>query len=199
MWSRWTSGIIMVAVLALLAGCAGMSLQTRFNDEAELRSARGEPTEYFENDDGTRTLVYSTQPYGETAWMYTVNEQGVIVEQFDALEHRNHSRVQTGMSVEEVRRTLGDHRSIQRFALSGEEVWDWNVPNPYPGLVATYFNVHFVDGEVVRTSYTYVHPRNGGMSSFGMFHSGGPGWGIGLGYPFGSSFGWSYPGWPHYW
>ena len=133
MWTRLSSGVLVATVLLLLSGCAGMTFQTQFNDEAELLAKRGAPTKVWENEDGTRTLEYSTQPYGETAWMYTVNEQGIIVEQLDALAHKNHGRVRPGMTVEEVQRTLGQHRSIQRFALSGEEVWDWNVPNDWQG------------------------------------------------------------------
>ena len=64
------------------------------------------------------------------------------------------------MTREEVDRLLGQHRSEQVFKQSGEEVWDWNVRNDGPG-VGTLFNVHFVDGKVVRTSQTYLYPREG--------------------------------------
>jgi hypothetical protein len=62
-------------------------------------------------------------------------------------------------------------------------VWDWNVSNPYPGILATYLNVHFVDGRVDRTSYTYVYPSEG--NGLGMF---GPPFHYGLGFSYGPHF-----------
>lgn len=191
MWSRMFA---VLAALLLLGGCTTFTTQRMFTDEAELLARRGEPTRVWENEDGTRTLEYATQPNGETCWMYTVDAGGVVVDQFDALEKDNLARVQKGMTSEEVERLLGRHRTVQRFVLSGEEVWDWNVRNQWHGAVATRFNVHFIDAKVTRTSYTYVDPRNGGAFGFGlgMWSGRHPYWGMGLG--------WRHPwGWPYYW
>ncbi len=88
------------------------------------------------------------------------------------------------MSKEQVSRLLGTHRSEQRFRNSGETVWDWNIRNDGPGI-ATLFNVHFIDDKVVRTSQTYVFPRDGAI--FG-------GWGGYYGHPWARGLGWGYPG-----
>lgn len=188
--------LLVLAALVGLGGCA--SFQTRFDYEADLIAKRGQPKHVWINEDGTRTLEYSTQPKGETCWMYTVDASGRIVEQLDALDHRNHNRVKPGMTVEQVQRTLGAHRSVQRFPRLNEEVWDWNVPNPYPGILATFLNVHFIDGKVERTSYTYVYYNDPG--DFGWFGPGlhyGIGFGIGHGvHPYGRfGFGWPRSGW----
>ncbi len=194
MKSRLSLWLLLVMALVALGGCT--TFQTRFDFENELLAKRGPPKHIWNNEDGTRTLEYSTQPMGETCWMYTVDAGGRIVEQLDALDHRNLGRVRSGMTVEQVQRTLGAHRSIERFPRMKEEVWDWNVSNPYPGILATYFNVHFIDGKVDRTSYTYVYFNDG--NGFSMF---GPSFGYGVGYghhahPFGyfgygtSGFGW---------
>jgi hypothetical protein len=59
------------------------------------------------------------------------------------------------MDTQEVARLLGQERRRMLFTLSGEDVWDWNVaPQDVSGLLS--FNVHFKDGVVVRTSYSYV-------------------------------------------
>jgi len=161
MKSRFFS-LLLIAFLGLaLAGCAGMSLRNTFDTEADLLTGRGEPTQVYENEDGTRTFQYSTQPRGKTTWTYVVDEDGIVVEQYDALAHRNLTRVKRGMSMEEVERLLGEHRSERRFTRLDEVVRDWNVSNEWPGLVATRFNVHFVDGEVDRTSYTRIQPNDG--------------------------------------
>lgn len=163
MWLRRLSiGVVML----LLAGCAGFGQPRVFSTEAELLDRRGTPDRVWANDDGTRTLEYSTQPKGIRNWMYTVDADGRVVAQFDALTRENLRRVKVGMTVAEVERLLGRHREINRFRLSGEEVWNWNVENEWPDLLATRFNVHFVDGAVKRTSFTLVLPRNGGPDRF---------------------------------
>lgn len=177
-------GFLLACVLAL-GGCAAFEPPRPFTTEAEALAARGEPTRRWQNDDGTTTLEYATQPYGDTCLMVQVDQGGIVLRQWDALDNDNLARVSKGMSAEEVSRLLGEHRSVQTFKLSGEEVWDWNIRNYGPGI-ATLFNVHFIDGKVVRTSQTYVYPRDGGM--FGP-------WGA---YPFGYSgyFGHSF-GYPY--
>ena len=182
---RWLHAIgllLLVAGALQLAGCATFQPPPPFTTEAEALAAKGEPSRRWQNEDGTTTLEYSTQPYGNTCLMVQVDQGGMVLRQWDALESENLVRVQKGMAPEEVERLLGQHRSVQTFKLSGEEVWDWNIRNDGPG-VATHFNVHFIDGKVVRTSQTYVYPRDGAF-----------GWGFGVGY----GRGYGYYGYPYY-
>ncbi|WP_445954547.1 hypothetical protein [Thauera sp. SDU_THAU2] len=178
-WLRGMGLLLMFAGALQLAGCATFEPPRPFTTEAEALAAKGEPSRRWQNDDGTTTLEYATQPYGHTCLMVQVDQGGMVLRQWDALESENLVRVQKGMTPEEVERMLGQHRSVQTFKLSGEEVWDWNIRNNGPG-VATRFNVHFIDGQVVRTSQTYVYPRDGAF------------WGYGWGY------GRSYYGYPYY-
>ncbi len=152
-----------IAILAMLfvAGCASYAQRLPpLTTEADAIAVHGQPTRRWDNGDGTTTLEYSTQPYGENTLMVTVDKGGIVLEQHDALSDRNLGNVKRGMTKDEVSRLLGTHRSVQTFQLSGEEVWDWNIYNEGPGI-ATLFNVHFVDGKVVRTSRTYVYPTEG--------------------------------------
>ncbi|ENO88064.1 hypothetical protein [Thauera linaloolentis] len=157
-------GMLLVVVGALqLAGCATYIQPRLFTTEAETLAAKGEPSRRWQNDDGTTTLEYATQPYGYSCLMVQVDQGGVVLRQWDALDSDNLAQVKKGMTREEVERTLGQHRSEQIFKLSGEEVWDWNIRNRGPGI-ATLFNVHFIDGKVARTSQSYVYPREGPMA-----------------------------------
>ncbi len=146
---------VFLAVL-LLAGCSAFAPPRPYTSEAEVLAARGHPTQRWDNADGSTTLQYATQPFGESCLMVTVDAQGRVLRQEDGLSDAGRAKVKAGMSKEEVNRLLGAHRSVQYFALSREEVWDWNIENTGPGI-ATLFNVHFVDGRVVRTSQTYIH------------------------------------------
>lgn len=173
-----------LAILSLqLAGCAVFAPPRPYTTEAEALAERGEPTRRWTNDDGTTVLEYATQPYGHTCLMVEVDQGGIVLRQWDALAAENLARVEPGMDEEQVARLLGTHRSVQTFHLSGEVVWDWNIRNDGPGI-ATLFNVHFIDGKVVRTSQTYVFPRDGGMFGFwGGYYRGPWVWGGRWGYP----------------
>lgn len=178
---RW---LLLALLVGALAGCATFQPPRPYATEAEALAARGEPTRRWSNDDGTTTLEYSTQPNGWTCLMVQVDQGGIVLRQWNALAPENLARVERDMDKEQVSRLLGTHRSEQRFTNSGETVWDWNIRNDGPGI-AVLFNVHFIDDKVVRTSQTYVYPRDGAM--FG-------GWGGYYGYPWGWGVGWGYPG-----
>lgn len=142
-----------------LSGCAAFAPPRPFTTEAEAIADRGQPTRRW-HDDETTTLEYATQPYGHTCLKLQIDAGGIVLRQWDALDDDNLANVRKGMSKDEVDRLLCAHRSVQTFTGSGEEVWDWNIANYGPG-VATLFNVHFIDGRVVRTSRTFVYPRDG--------------------------------------
>ncbi|KON81502.1 outer membrane protein assembly factor BamE [Azoarcus sp. PA01] len=180
------SRILALLALLILSGCAAFTPPRPLTTEAEALAVHGEPTRRWDNGDGTTTLEYSTQPYGHRALMVTVDASGVVIDQYDALSDENLARVKPGMTQDEVSRLLGTHRSVQVFKLSGEEVWDWNVYNDGPG-VATLFNVHFIDGKVVRTSRTYVYPRDGMVSGYWYPYS--------YRYPYGYPFSYRSPYW----
>ena len=188
----WILVLLLLVAATVLGGCAAFAPPKPYTTEAEALTARGEPTRRWHNEDGTTTLEYATQPYGHTCLMVQVDAGGVVLRQWDALDDDNLARVKKGMTREEVSRLLGQHRSEQFFKLSGEEVWDWNIHNEYGASIATLFNVHFIDGKVVRTSQTYVYPRDGAM--FGPWGS----------YPFGYPYPLHprFPGfgpWPYWW
>lgn len=182
MWSRM---LILTALVLGLAACAGLPEQRGYAYEQEVIAALGPPTRVWNNDDGTRTLEYATQPNGSRCWMYTVAADGHVTRQYDALSDANLALVENGMSAEQVQRLLGQHRSVQSFALSGEEVWDWTIAGEMSQREITRFNVHFVDGKVSRTSRSVEYPRDGVMFGFGVGSGYGSGmfWGLGWGWP----------------
>jgi hypothetical protein len=188
--------LLIIALLALaLGGCAAFQPPRPYTSEAEALAARGEPSARWPTDYGTTVLEFSTQPYGTTCLMVEVDAAGMVLNQWDALATENLARVRNGMTQDEVRRLLGQYRSVQRFALSNEEVWDWNIPKDYHDVIALRFNVHFVDGKVVRTSRSYEYPRDRWMFGFGVGRGVGAHWGIGWRYPFGHPYRDPFWGW----
>ena len=181
--ARALAWAILAVLVMQLAGCAAFAPPRPYTTETEALAERGEPTRRWSNEDGTTTLEYATQPNGWSCLMVEVDAGGVVLRQWDALAPENLARVERGMDKEQVSRLLGTHRSEQRFRNSGEEVWDWNVRNDGPGI-ATLFNVHFIDDKVVRTSQTYVYPRDGVLlGGWAGYYGHLWGWGMGWGYP----------------
>lgn len=151
---------------SLLTGCAsfGTVIEPGVTTRDQILSRYGPPSREWQ-EAGATTLEYDTQPQGVSCLMVTLDAEGRLVNAFDALSDAGLRRVQAGMTVAEVDRLLGGHFSEAYFPLSGETVWDWNIPSLGPGL-ATRFNVHFKDGKVLRTSRTFVMGWDGDL----VFH-----------------------------
>jgi len=74
-----------------------------------------------------------------------------------APSERAMARVQPGMSTAEVEQLLGRPDGGTATYLSGETVSGWRVPLARGGATAAYFNVHYRDGKVVRTSRSFEY------------------------------------------
>jgi hypothetical protein len=161
------ASLTVLCLCAVLSGCAGFSppLEPGLTTRDQVVARYGPPSREW-RDDGTVTLEYATQPRGVSCFMLSFDAQGRLTNAFDALSDRSLARVRPGMSEAEVDRLLGRHARETYFNLSGETVWDWNVPSLGPAL-ATLFHVHFKDGRVVRTSRTFVMGKDGDL----VFHA----------------------------
>ncbi|MEO6281110.1 outer membrane protein assembly factor BamE [Roseateles sp.] len=146
---------------ALLAGCATPTrdarLQPGVSREAEVVALYGQARRVWPEADGGRTLEYSTQPMGQHCYMVRLAADGRLASIEDGLSAASRSRIEPGMTPEQVSRILGVERSRVFFRLSGEDVWDWTVEPDQIGY-GLRFNVHFKDGIVVRTTQSMVFP-----------------------------------------
>lgn len=144
---------------ALLAGCAtperDARLQPGASVEADVVALYGQPRRIWPEDDGGRTLEYSSQPFGQHCYMVRLAADGRLLGIEDGLSPAGRARIQPGMTPQQVSRLLGTERSRVFFHLSGEDVWDWTIQPDQPGY-GLRFNVHFKDGLVVRTTQSLV-------------------------------------------
>lgn len=156
-------------ISAWLAGCALFpGIEPGATTEAEILATYGQPTRRWVEPGGGATLEYATQPMGVSCFMVSLNSEGRVSNVRDALSDANLARVEVGMDEAQVDRLLGRRYSTEFFPLSGETVWDWNIPSMGPGI-ATRFNVHFKDGKVVRASRSFIY--GGGFMDGGVvFH-----------------------------
>lgn len=117
----------------------------------------GQPVQIWPDLDGKggKTLEYSQQPMGQSAWMIQIDALGKVISIEDTLLAAARFRVQAGWTPDQVSRLLGRERSRVFFKNSGEDVWDWTVPDDSVTRRQR-FNVHFKDGVVLRTSHSMI-------------------------------------------
>lgn len=132
------------------------ALQPGVATESEVRQRMGEPGAVWAEADGGVTWEYSRQPNGSECFMLSLGPEqpgGRVLQKIEqVITDANLARIQPGWSRDQVRRLLGQPRSVQRYPLKPEEVWDWKMGRE-PSGAERYFNVHFdVNGRVTGTS-----------------------------------------------
>lgn len=172
----------MLFMVLWLVGCALMPPIEPGQRAAQVRAEQGAPTRILPQPDGGELWQYATQPFGTTFIQVRFDADGQVVDTWDGLAADRLAQIQPGMTLDEVLTRLGPQRTVERFALSGETVYDWNVSNSGNPGIATYFNVHFRDDRVVRTSTTYEFGRDGSFfGGFGIGGGSGMGGGVSIG------------------
>ncbi|MCB1959179.1 MAG: hypothetical protein KDE68_01430 [Rhodocyclaceae bacterium] len=173
-----------LGAVVLIAGCALFPTVQPGDDARAVKDAKGAPTRIVAQPGGGELWQYATQPFGITFINVLFDAHGRVSTVWDGLSDARRAQIAPGMTMAQVTERLGPHRSAETYALSGEAVWDWNVSNVGGPGTATYFNVHFRQGVVVRTSTSYEYPPDGalfGPIGFGAGHGSGLGIGIRLG------------------
>ena len=120
--------------------------------EGEVRIVMGQPEVVLEEENGERLLQYPQGPEGARTWLFKISPDGKLVDYKQLLTQENFSAISPGMSRDDVRWMLGKPRTVVRFKLKNEEVWDWRYLETNPEQ--RFFNVHFdIDsGRVTGTS-----------------------------------------------
>ncbi|HEX5125521.1 MAG TPA: hypothetical protein VFW00_02155 [Rhodocyclaceae bacterium] len=159
---------IFIVWLSILGGCANVetlaTLKPGVSTREEAIAKAGKPQYVWNNDDGTQTLEFTSEPDdGNNCFQVTVKPNGSVSKVQQAITDDNMARIHAGMTKEQVRRILCAPRAISHFPLSGEDVWDWNAPqDPILGTLLI-FNVHFKQDTVARTSTTRINRDDCGM------------------------------------
>lgn len=111
-----------------LSGCAGLSgdaLQPSITTEAEVRARWGEPGRVWPAVAGGKSLEYTRQPSGHTAYMVDIGVNGKVTAVRQVLNRENFARVVVGMTPEEVLRLLGQPMKITHYPLKPVTNYDW--------------------------------------------------------------------------
>lgn len=135
---------VLASLLALL-GCDQQriaKLEEGVATEADVRKQFGEPDATYPEPDGGRTLEFSRQPEGQTAYMVTIGADGKMSALRQVLKPADFAKVQPGLDKAQVRRLLGKPAKTARYDLRpDEEHWEWRwLDNQQPKVFAVTFD-----------------------------------------------------------
>jgi hypothetical protein len=142
---RRAAGVLAGAGLALLiGGCdyfAEKKLVVGQHTEQDVRQLMGKPEMIWEEESGAKKLEYPRGPMGTQTYFVFIDPNGKYLGMERALVEANFSKVQVGMTPDDVRRILGKQTEVTPYSLAREEVWSWR----YEGEAqkTMFFNAHF--------------------------------------------------------
>jgi hypothetical protein len=129
----------LLALAVVPAACANFSAISPGDPAPTVEVRVGAPGTVWKNADGSEAWEYALGPYGVQTFMITIGPDQAVREVQQVLREEYFSRVNAGMSREEVRRLLGKPRDIWYFPARDEEVWFWR----YYEVNYRFFNVLF--------------------------------------------------------
>lgn len=130
---RWTAigKALTMGLLTLLLGLVGCDskriseLQVGVSTEADVRTLFGQPKNVWDGPGGSRIFEYNRQPEGARNYMITIGPDGRMTALNQVLTPENFARVTPGMSMEDVRRLLGEPMKKTTYPLKGDTHYEW--------------------------------------------------------------------------
>src|SRR5438477_8539005 len=110
---------------ALAAGCAGFSAINPGASARQVETLVGPPASVWKNADGSEVWEYPRGPLGVETYMVTLGSDRTVREVRQVLSEEYISKLQVGMSREEVRRLVGRPWYIGFSDRTDEEIWSW--------------------------------------------------------------------------
>ena len=135
-------GGLRVALLVLVcasAGCANFSSIAPGDSAQSVTDRVGKPVTVWKNSDGSELWQYPQGYYAVQCFMLTIGPDQRVEEIHQARSDLYFSKVQAGMSREDVHRLLGQPRETWYFPSRDEELWAWR----YYETTYRFFNVLF--------------------------------------------------------
>ena len=139
----------LLALTLLAAGCASFSALSPGDSALTVEARVGPPVAVWKNADGSEVWEYPQGSYAVQTFMVAFDPDHAVREVRQVLNETYFSKIQPGMSREDVRRLIGKPREIWYFPARDEETWTWR----YFDTTYRFFNVLFDRSEgTVRTT-----------------------------------------------
>lgn len=116
---------VFVVVSILLAGCSSLASVPAGTPGQQVQTRYGAPNAVWKNTDGTQSWEYAFGPAGFQTYMVTVGPDQSVRNVHQVLSDEYFSRIQSGMSREEVQHMIGRPKEIFYFPARDEETWTW--------------------------------------------------------------------------
>src|SRR5437660_452355 len=117
--------LLLPALAASLAGCANFTDVTSGMPARQVQAKLGAPETVRKNADGSEVWEYPGGPLGRQTYMVTLGSDRAVREVRQVLSEEYISKLQAGMSREEVRRLVGSPRYVGFSDRTDEEIWSW--------------------------------------------------------------------------
>lgn len=149
---------LVAAVLAALAGCAGMPEKVAVGTPREqVIQALGQPTATWQMPGGTTRLQYSREPQGREVYDIDLDTTGRVAQVRQALaeENRNTVPVDGSWSRDDVLREFGKPAMTATLRSVSGQVWSYR----YMGQTAPFlFHIDIDPQGIVRRTYSTLEP-----------------------------------------
>ena len=122
---RATPSLLPFALAASLAGCANFNTVASGMPAQQVQAKLGAPETVRKNADGSEVWEYPRGPFGVETYMVTLGPDRAVREVRQVLSEETISKLQAGMSREEVRRLVGSPRYVGFSNRTDEEIWSW--------------------------------------------------------------------------
>ena len=151
--------LVSLSFAALLAGCAALQSPSFPPGTAmsDVESRMGKPRGVAKAPDGDTVWQYPTGPVGQTTYMVRFGPDERTKSVYQALTFEQFTKVQPGISRDDVRLLLGPPGQTMAFTRMNEEVWSYR----YQASASDnrIFNVHFdATTGYVRTTSDQMDP-----------------------------------------
>ena len=130
---RFAAALVPAVLAVLAAGCDRdrvEALEEGVATEADVRRQFGEPEAVWDGPGGEKIFEYDRQPAGQRNYMIAIGPDGKMTALRQVLHPGNFAKIQPGMPMEAVRRTLGRPAKQTPYPLKGETAWDWRYIQP---------------------------------------------------------------------
>lgn len=148
-------------VALVITGCASYRDIPANSSEQVVLQKMGNPTSICTRADGSKRLIWSTQPNGQYAYGTTVSKEGIADKVSSLLSEANFKKLNTGTwTQQDVRCEFGPPAEIGRIGLGekNEVVWTYRYKelNVWNNLMYVYFGR---DGHQVTHYHSGPDPR----------------------------------------
>jgi SmpA / OmlA family len=119
--------IISVLLLGACASYSGHGLKPGEDRLEDVLRVMGQPAMRWQNADGSTQLAYPRGPMGFHTYMVYLESDGKLRKIGNVMDQKNFSRIQPGMTKEQVLRILGPSFPgwTAYFKMRDELVWEW--------------------------------------------------------------------------